>query len=383
MRYRWAVLAAGTVAQTGAAVFGIGLPVIAPALREEYALSLGQIGLLLATPWVGAAATLLLWGIAADRFGERFVLALGLGASACLLVGAAYAASFGALLVLLASAGAAGASVQSASGRAVMQWFDARERGLALGIRQTSIPLGGLIAALTLPSLASAGGLEAAFLFLALVSALGAVAGGLVLRGRALEDGIEVESVATTLRDGRLWRLSFGSGIYLYPQVATIGFGVLFLHDEHGLSEQSAALVFGASQVLAVAVRIGAGRWSDLVGSRIGPLRRVAVATAAAMVATGALAGWTLWLLVPVLVVAGALAMGWNGLAFAAAAELAGPARSGAAIGFQQTVLSGLGIAAPVLFAATVSGISWAAAFVLAAAFPLAGRLVLGSLGED
>ena len=80
-----------------------------------------------------------------------------------------------------------------------------------------------------------------------------------------------------------------------------------------------------------------------------------------------------MWLLVPALALAGGLSMAWNGLSFTAAAELAGLRRSGAAIGFQQSVLSGIGIAAPVLFAATVSGASWAAALALAALFPLAG----------
>ena len=315
------MLAAGTTAQTGAAIFGIGLPVLAPSLQEQYALTIGEVGLLLAAPWIGGTATLLLWGLAADRFGERMALAVGLGASAACLAAAAFATSFGDLLVLLAVAGAAGSSVQSASGRAVMQWFGSSERGLALGIRQTSIPLGGLIAALVLPVLSAAGGTEAAFLFLAAASAAGAVVGAVVLRaGRAVSDGLEVDSVALTLRDARLWRLCLGSGIYLYAQTAVIGFGVLFLHEEHGLSEQSAALVLAAAQVLAAAFRIGAGWWSDLLGSRIVPLRRVGLAVAGSMVATAMLAGGPLRLLVPVVVVAGGLAMGWNGLSFTAAA---------------------------------------------------------------
>jgi sugar phosphate permease len=380
VRYRWAVLAAGTAAQTGAAIFGVGLPVIAPALQDEYGLSIGQIGLLLAAPWVGGTLTLLPWGMAADRFGERLVLALGLGGSALLLAAAAYAQTFDELLGLLALAGAAGSSVQSASGRAVMHWFGPDERGLALGIRQTSIPLGGLIAALTLPALTSAGGTQAAFLYLAAASAVGALAGAIVLRGRGEVDVVEADSVAQTLRDRRLWRLCFGSSIYLYAQVAVIGFGVLFLHDRHGLSEQEAALVFAASQVFAAALRIGVGHWSDRLGLRVVPLRRVGLAIAAAMVVTAVLAGGPLWLLVPVLAVGGGLTMAWNGLAFTTAAELAGVARSGAAIGFQQTILSGIGIAAPVLFAVTVSHGSWAFAFALAAVFPLVGRTTLAPL---
>ena len=312
---------------------------------------------------------MLLWGLAADRFGERLVLGVGLTASGAFLAAAAFTSSFAGLLGLLALAGAAGSSVQSASGRAVMHWFAASQRGLALGIRQTAIPLGGLVAALTLPGL----DVSAAFILLASLSMAGALAGVLVLREGAAGDRIEAHSVRSTLRDGKLWRLCFGSGIYLYAQVAVIGFGVLFLHEDHGLSVQSAAFVLAASQVLAVAMRIGAGRWSDVVGSRVVPLRQVGIGVAAAMVATAALANGPVWLLVPVIVLAGGLTMAWNGLSFTAAAELAGPARSGAAIGFQQTVLSGIGIAAPVLFAATVSSGSWAVAFAIAALVPLVG----------
>jgi sugar phosphate permease len=382
VRYRWAVLAAGTAAQASFSALGIGLPVLVPVLREEYGLSLGQIGVLLSAEWVGALVTLLPWGLAADRHGERVVLPLGLlGCSAC-LVGAAYAPSYEALLILLALSGAAGAGVNSASGRAVMHWFGAEQRGLALGIRQTAIPVGGLVAALSVPALAEAGGSQAAFLFLAALCVGGALAGGLVLRGREGSDGIEVTSVATILRDGRLWRLCFGSGIYVYAQVAVIGFGVLFLHDEHGLSEGEAALVIAVSQILAAAFRIGAGRWSDIVGARVVPLRRIGLVVAATLALIALLAGGPVWLLVPAVALAGGLSMAWNGLAFTAAAELAGAPRSGAAIGFQQSVLSGIGVVAPVLFAVTVSASSWAAAFAFAALFPLVGRLALGPLAE-
>jgi MFS family permease len=307
-------------------------------------------------------------------------LALGLGGSAACLVGAAYASSFPLLLFLLGLAGASGASVNAASGRAVMQWFGEHERGLALGIRQTAIPLGGLIGALAVPAIADAGGTRAAFVFLGACSAAGGLVGALVLRSREPGDGIDAGSLSRTLTDGRLWRLCWGSGIYLYAQTVILGFAVVFLHDEHGLSEGSAALVLAVAQVLAVGLRIGAGRWSDLIGSRVVPLRHLGLAIVASLALTALFAGGPLWLLVIVLSVAGAVSMGWNGLSFAAAAEIAGARRSGASIGFQQTVLSAVGVAAPVLFAATVSEASWAAAFLLAALFPLAGWFVLRPL---
>jgi MFS family permease len=367
------VLAAGTTAQASLSALGLGLPVLVPALREEFGLSLAEVGVVLAAEWIGALLTLLPWGLAADRYGERGVLTSGLLGCALCLAAAAYASSFVSLVLLLGLAGASGASVNSASGRAVMHWFDADERGFALGLRQTAIPVGGVTGALLLPVLVEAGGIEAAFLFLAVFCCVGALVGAILLRGRELDDGVEPATLVQTLRDARLWRVCLGSGIYLYAQVALIGFGVLFLHDEHGFSDRRAGYVLAASQLVAVALRTGAGRWSDILRSRIVPLRRLGLAIAGGMATTAVLAGGPVWLLAPALAVAGGLSMGWNGLSFAAAAEIGGARRSGAAIGIQQSVLCVIGVAGPVLFATTVASMTWAAAFALAALPPLVG----------
>jgi MFS family permease len=77
-RYRWLVLAAGTAAQTSFSAVIIGLPVLAPALRDEHSLSLLQVGVVLDSLWIGTLVTLLPWGLLADRRGERLVLATGL-----------------------------------------------------------------------------------------------------------------------------------------------------------------------------------------------------------------------------------------------------------------------------------------------------------------
>src|SRR5215510_3659184 len=122
-RYRWTVLAAGVVAQASYAMTGLGLPAIAPAIRRDYGLTLTQTGVVLAASFLGSVPTLLAWGLVADKIGERFVMAGGLAAAAGALVWAAYASSFGVLVVALAVAGGVAAGVNSATGRAVMQWF--------------------------------------------------------------------------------------------------------------------------------------------------------------------------------------------------------------------------------------------------------------------
>jgi MFS family permease len=241
--------------------------VLAPTLQEEFDLTLTEVGIALASVWIGPIFTLLLWGLAADRFGERWSLVAGLAGMGALVAGAAAVGDFVALVLLLALASAAGSSVNSASGRAVMQWFPAEERGFALGLRQASLPLGGALAAVTLPPIVDASSLEGGFLFLAVLCFAAALAGGLVIRDRRVEHE-DVEVAPWTLRDRRLWVLSGGSGLYLMAQIAMTGFLVLFLHDARGLSNGEAGAVLAAAQVLAIGLRIAAGRWSDRARAR-------------------------------------------------------------------------------------------------------------------
>jgi sugar phosphate permease len=381
-RYRWVVLGVGTAAQATVAAAMFSVAVLAPQVRAHFDLSIAQTGIALAAIGIGMTPTLLPWGLLADRVGERVVLPLGLGTGACALACVGIARSYEELLLLLIAAGALSASANAASGRAVMQWFARSQRGLALGIRQANVPLGGLVAALALPPLADAAGLGWAFAAVAAACAAGALAGAVLLRNPAEEPIEETASPVRSrpLRQGSIWRISWGSGLIVVGQVATMSFTVLFLHDGRGFSTGDAALVLAASQVLGAGFRIAAGHWSDSLVSRIVPLRRLAVGVSVGLVLVGAFARAPAWVLVPVLIVAGGIGLSWNGLSFVAAAEMAGTEASGAAIGFQQTFLGIAGIVAPIGFAALVSVTSWRVAFIVASLFPLLGWFVFRPL---
>jgi len=370
------VLAAGTAAQATFSALLIGLPALAPALRSQLGLSLHEVGAILAATSVGLVLTLLPWGLAADRVGERIVVTAGLLGAALALAAAAAVSSGPALFVLLAVAGAAGGAVNSGSGRAVMRWFPSGERGLALGIRQTAIPIGGAVAALALPAIAEAANVHWSFLALALACLGGAVIGAVFLRDPGGERVLEVAD-PRTFADRRLWLLCAGSSLILVAQIAIIGFVVLFLNESRDVSTAAAAAVLAAIQVGGAALRIGTGIWSDRIGDRLGPLQLVGIGSAVTLAVATAVANAPLWLTVPAFLLAGSLSMGWNSLSFAAAAELGGGRRSGAAIGVQQTALALAGASVPVLFAAGVAAASWQSAYVVAAACPVAGAVVL------
>lgn len=377
--YRWTVLSAGVLAQAAYSAMLLGLPAIAPEIRDGFELTLTQVGVVLAAPFAGALVTLLPWGLVADVIGERVVIGVGLATCAGALVWAAYASSFAALAAALAVAGGLGAGVNSASGRAVMAWFGPEERGLALGIRQTATPLGGAVGAVALPLLDDHLSLRAAFLGLAAGCFVAAFVAAALIR---LETSDDPSASARPLRDPRVWRICVGSTFYVLPQLGMLGFFVLFLHDHRGISTTAAAAALALTQVLGGIARIAVGRWSDRLRMRIVPLRWVALGIAASVAVTTAVLETPRFVVVPALVVATTFALSWNGLSFTAAAETAGRARSGAAIGLQQTFLSAGGIVGPVAFAAVVHHYSWRLAFALAAVSPLIGYAVLSPLAE-
>ena len=164
-RRRWAVLAAGVAAQTAASAVVYGVPFLVPMLRDERGLSLAAVGRGRgrADPRPARRADRLGRGgrpgrRAPPRWRPGSVRAAWSPGVLALLAPQSIAVAV-ALLVL---AGIGAASVNAASGRLIMGWFDVDERGLAMGIRQTAQPLGVAAAGLALPTLALSEGSFAA-----------------------------------------------------------------------------------------------------------------------------------------------------------------------------------------------------------------------------
>lgn len=380
-RYRWVILATGAVAAGAFSALRMGLPALGPAIRSEYGLSLGAVGLAFTAVAVGVMLTLLPWGALADRVGERPVMAVGLAGTAVALMIASFAGTYAAFLAGLLLAGMLGASTTGATGRAVMGWFGRGERGYALGIRQMALPLGGAVASLTLPGIAGVHGLRGALLTLAGLSLVGAALAALLMRDPPAFTSSYVAPPPT--RDPRLWRLGAGGALMVCAQGAMLGFIVLFLHDMRGLSVGAAAAGLAVVQLVAAGARIVAGRRSDREGLRIAPMRRIAACNAVLLLALATLVDGPGALLYPLLLVAAVSTMSWNGLAFTAAAEISGRARAGTAMSLQNTILSIGGMLAPPAFGILVEASSWTVAFAVLALAPLAAYAVLSPLEGD
>jgi MFS family permease len=124
------------------------------------------------------------------------------------------------------------------------------------------------------------------------------------------------------------------------------------------------------AQLLGAAGRMAAGAWSDRVRSRMEPLRLVAVAAVAAMLALS-LTDWAdSSIAVGFLVLASVVSVADNGLAFTSVAEIGGPFWGGRAMGAQNTAQSIAASIVPPAVGALIGAVGFPAAFALTAIFP-------------
>jgi sugar phosphate permease len=371
---RWSMLVIALTSTLFANVFINGAAFLIPTLHTERGLDLAKAGLLSSMPSFGMVFTLIAWGYVVDRIGERIVLALGSALTAAAAFAAASADSLVGVGTFLFLGGMAAASSNSASGRLVVGWFPPQQRGLVMGIRQMAQPLGVGLGALVIPRLAETHGVSAALLFPAVVCALSAVVCAVAVKDPPRPPRTEATEgdLANPYRgSATLWRIHAVSVLLVAPQVVVWTFTLVWLMTERGWSAGSAGVLVTLAQGLGAVGRVAAGRWSDVVRSRLRPVRIIALAAAASM----GLLALTDWLDSPVsvamVIVASVITVSDNGLAFTAIAEIAGPFWSGRALGTQNTSqLLTAGIAPPA-FGALIGVAGYAAAFAVCALFPL------------
>lgn len=320
----------------------------------------------------------------ADRFGDRWSIAIGLGGAAPLLAAAALAQDFATLSALLVGAGMLSACTSVTGARLITGWFGQRELALAMSIRQMSVILGGASAALLLPWLTSAFGVPAMFVALAVISAMATAicVAGAVSSGTAGPVASRGASGPTRILDRDFIVLASGNWLVVLVQNSVLAYFVLFLTTGRGYSLQRSALIFLGVQLTGALGRVVLGRLSDRILSRLGVTRWTEVAIGVLLIAVAAVVRAPDGVLLPVLCVAAVLSMSPLGLPLVAAAEFVGRERAGMAIGVMIAIGFIAGLVAPSLFGAVVTAAGWAAAFVVIGVAALGSFFVLRPLAR-
>jgi len=387
---RWAVLALIMAAQTMANVGPLGIPSIAPLIREGLGLSVAQAGSFLSAYYIGPVLMSLPAGWLADRWGVRGAMILGQALIAVGLGAVAFAPTFSFIVLILVLAGAGYGVLNPTTTKAGMAWFPPNQRATVVGLKQVGLPFGGALGALVMPPLALAFGWRTGVGFAAAVVGLLAV-----LTWALYRDLPEPESRGpapprpgfwTVVANRDLWLAGVSTLIFAGVQTVFLAFLVLYLHDVVRIDLVVAAKYLVTAQVSGAAGRIVFGLLSDRF---FGGRRRIVLAIAGVGSIACALAlsttapGSGFWMLAPLAVGIGVFGVGWNGVQHTLMAELAGPRAAGTAVGLGLAI-SSLGVTVcPPLFGVVVERLGgFGAAWLMLAVGMVAALLLLVPVRE-
>ena len=256
------------------ASFGnLSIPPLTPFLRDELNLSHAQVGMLTSFIYVGVVSASILSGWISDIFGERRALILGLGIQGLFMTAFASVHSLVYGGIFLALSGVGYSSVNPATTKGVMRWFPPQGRATAMGIKQTGIPVGGILAASLLPGLALAFGWRAAALLVGFVTLAFILPVKIGLPPapplQDLKGGVRWAQFREVLSNRGILALSV-MGIFMAgAQLAIITHLVLFLKGKFLFSSVLAGICLAVAQAGGIGGRIGWGLISDyLAGGR-------------------------------------------------------------------------------------------------------------------
>ncbi len=309
------------------------IPVLGPLIMPDLGLSRAQLGMVTTLFFLVGAATSTSAGRWTDRVGGRNSLLVTHLSAGVAFVIAAQSRSLALLVIAGAVAGIAAALANPATNRLIIAGFAPGSRGAIIGLKQSGVQLGGLVAGVALPSLALLLGWQRALLSwtaMALVTT-----------------AIVALSVSATLDppSGVRRAATKGSGgatmTVLSAFAALMGFGVssvntylpIYSVEVVGTSVTTAGLVVSVLAVLGIASRLGWGWRADRIARpiRVLPILSIGALVGTALLVLAAEVGpWALWVGSGVL---GATALGWNGVAMLVAMNAVPPERAGWASG--------------------------------------------------
>lgn len=286
-------------------------------LSEDLNITPGALGTTSAAFFTAGAIASPFIGLSTDRFGVQNVMraAILLVVIVLILIGVGVN-SLGSLLILLALGGAANALAQLTVNIYLSQRTHPQQQGTAYGIKQSAIPVAGLLAGLSVPLLGLTIGWRYTFMLLAIpVAALVVFTPGRT-DITASRKAKQVEGYRMPKKVLRIVALGSGLGaasgscltIFLVPSAVAAGFSA---HD--------GALIYALACAVGIASRLTAGIRADIRGQKH-------IESVALMLGLGSLGFMSLATGYPLLFPLGAavafgLGWGWPGLLIFAAVQ--------------------------------------------------------------
>lgn len=354
------------------------VPVLSPVLGAHYGVAPSLIGIYSSLVFVGAISFTLLGGLLVRRFGAVRCSQAALTIAGCALAATALGPLAGVIVFGVITGMGYGLATPAAS-HILARVTPPHRRGVVFSMKQSAVPLGGLLAGLIAPVAAAGFDWRGAIIGMAgLVVAVVLVIHP--LRARLDDDRdpafpITMRSpftaVANVLRNPKLQGLAIATFAYAAMQSSIFSIFTAYLVEIGGLTLITAGQAFAALQTAGVIARVAFGWLSD----KLVPARYLLAGIGLAMALVGVLVAqlspsWPVGAVFAVASLLGFAAAGWPGIYLAEIVRVVPPDQVSTATG-GTVAFSFLGVVVgPALFSAivTISG-SYVPAFYVFSAF--------------
>ncbi|MBT6095591.1 MAG: MFS transporter [Rhodospirillaceae bacterium] len=372
-----------TLAHVMGTVGYVSVMAMAPVIREDLMLNATQVGSFMSAFYFALALSALPSGTVVDRTGVGWALVISMVLLALGAAGFAMADSYIAGVASTFVMGLGYGLVNPATAKGVLDWFKPEHRATAMGVKQTGVPIGGLLASASAAVVVVAPWRGVLWAFAAATLLLGLVWWRHAENPRGRRPGglpamlMDIRTVAVN----RGVAAMNGAGLcFNGAQQSMTTYLTLFLRDVAGSSQPFAGFCLGVAQVTGAAGRILWSIASDRVtrGRRKGVMVMmmsggVVTCTLAAMVGEA----WPAVVLVALAAGAGATILAYAPLLHTVCAEAVKPELAGAAIGSNLLATSVGGTVGPLVFGAIVDATGgYTAAWIVAGAVIGIGVLI-------
>ena len=361
------------------------LPTIAPKLAESLAVEPALIGYQVSILFGGAVVGTLFGGSYTRRYGATRTMQTSVGLSAAgllmMILPSVWAIVAGSLV-----AGFGQGILNSATAHLLVKYTPPQRRNLLFSIKQSGVPFGGMVVALTAPAVALAFGWQWAVMAVVITILIVLV---LVQVMRDVWDadrdpGADVNQqkfggVPLVMADPALRWLSLTGLLFAGVQRCLLTFTVIYLVAERGYTLIEAGIMLSLIQAGGILGRLAWGWIADRYSSTSVLLIVAGVSVIDTFALMGLQADWPRVAVYAVFFIFGAAALGWNGVLHAETARLSPPGLASVVAGGSTFFVFAGVLIGPSLFALMYTLIgSYSATFILLAiASAAGGALVL------
>jgi ACS family hexuronate transporter-like MFS transporter len=363
----------------------VSVMAMAPVIQQDLDLNVTQVGLLVTAYYGAQTVGAMPAGGMVDRLGVGWALVV---AHVILIMGAislSYATGFVHAFSSCAVIGLGYSITNPATARGVLEWFPPDRRATAMGIKQTGVPIGGVLAAGNGALVILISWHHILWIIAALTAISALFSLRLVERPRWHSSG-SVRSVITNLaqvmRDRNLGMLFVAGGFYNMGQMNFFAYLTLFMREAAQASQPVAGICLAVAQAASAVGRVGWGVVSDtLFHGRRKPL--VIILCAASVIFLAAMAtvapGWGVTVGIILALLLGLTIASFASLTQTLAVEVVEPRLTGSAMGYTLMGTALGGVIGPPLFGAAVDLTGeFASGWLLTAGLVFAGTVLLG-----